>query len=210
MHFTKADIKALGKLERLNLINSVSGIKSANLIGTCSAIGNTNLAVFSSVIHLGSNPPLLGFVLRPRGEVPRNTYENIITNGSYTINHIHSSFIQNAHYTSAKFDSEISEFETCKLTEEYLFDFKAPFVKESHLKLAMSFEEEIPIKANGTSLIIGQIQHIIVPEGACEENKHIDLELTDTVGVSGLNSYYALTKLAQFPYSRVNELPDFK
>ena len=54
----------------------------------------------------------------------------------------------NAHYTSAKFDKEESEFEECHLTEEYLDGFTAPFVKESRLKIGMKFEESIPIEIN--------------------------------------------------------------
>ena len=69
MHLTKEDIFKIDRIKRLNLINSVSGIKSANLIGTQSSDGYSNLAVFSSVVHLGSNPAYLGFVLRPDSNV---------------------------------------------------------------------------------------------------------------------------------------------
>ena len=132
-HLTKRDIQAMERIERLNLINSLSGIKPANLIGTVSKAGKPNLAIFSSVIHLGSDPALLGFVMRPQREVRRHTYENIMDIGYYTINHVQQAFIQKAHYTSAKFEKGVSEFEKCKLREEYLYDFPAPFVRESKL-----------------------------------------------------------------------------
>ncbi|PTL98815.1 MAG: flavin oxidoreductase, partial [Candidatus Arcticimaribacter sp.] len=64
-HFSKEAIGAMPSIYRLNMINSCTGYKSANLIGTQSKEGNTNLAVFNSVVHLGSNPPLIGFILRP-------------------------------------------------------------------------------------------------------------------------------------------------
>ena len=67
-HFTKGIIRDLDKVKRLNIINSITGIKPGNLIGTISEEKITNLAIFSSVIHLGSNPALLGFVLRPKKE----------------------------------------------------------------------------------------------------------------------------------------------
>ncbi len=59
--FNKQDINSLNKIYRINLINSCSGFKSANLLGSISTNGKTNVAVFSSVTHLGSNPPTLGF-----------------------------------------------------------------------------------------------------------------------------------------------------
>ena len=63
-HFNTNDFENLHHLYRINLINSCSGFKSANLIGTKSLSGVSNVAIFSSVTHIGSNPPLLGFFLR--------------------------------------------------------------------------------------------------------------------------------------------------
>ncbi len=202
------EITQFERVYRLNLINSITGIKPANLIGTISAGGTTNLAIFSSVVHLGSDPALLGMILRPVGAIRRDTYENIRETGHYTINHVTPAIIERAHYTSAKFDSELSEFKACGLTEEYLGDFPAPFVAESSIKIGMKFEEEIPIDRNKTSLIIGSIQLISFPDEA-NENGHLDLERSHAVGISGLNSYYTLQKTAQFPYAKVKEKPEF-
>ena len=132
MQYTSKDIVDLDRITRLKIINSVTGIKPANLIGTIDQQGTTNLAVFSSVVHLGSNPALLGLISRPRSKDAGHTLNNIQENGAYTINHIHTEFTKQAHYTSAKFDGSISEFERCGFTEEYIDACKAPFVKESH------------------------------------------------------------------------------
>ena len=76
IHYSRTDIDQMDKIFRLNLINSCTGFKSANLLGTKSLNGVSNVAVFSSITHLGSNPPLIGFILRPT-TVPRDTYRNI-------------------------------------------------------------------------------------------------------------------------------------
>ena len=209
MHLTKVDIQNTERIKRLNIINSITGIKPANLIGTISNDGKTNLAIFSSVIHLGSNPALIGFILRPDREAGQHTFDNVKENGSYTINHIHESFIQQAHYTSAKFARDESEFEKCALTEEFIGDHKAPFVKESKLKLGMKIVQTIPIELNGTVLIIGEVEHLIIPDAAVDDEGQIDLSQPNDVGISGLNTYYKLEKIAQFPYARPNALPDF-
>jgi flavin reductase (DIM6/NTAB) family NADH-FMN oxidoreductase RutF len=209
MHLTFQDIEKTDKITRLNLINSITGIKPANLVGTVSAEGQTNLAIFSSVVHLGSNPPYIAFILRPSGEVKRHTYQNIRDTGVYTINHVHEPFTERAHYTSARFDPEVSEFDACHFTGEYLYGFKAPFVKESQLKLGLSLVEEIPIPLNDTRMIIGRVEHLVVPDRIIEENGHLDLSRIKDVGISGLNSYYSLTKIGQFPYARPGSLPDF-
>ncbi|MEM6829585.1 MAG: flavin reductase [Bacteroidota bacterium] len=209
MHLTKEDIEQTERIRRLNIINSITGIKPANLIGTISEDGFPNVAIFSSLVHLGSNPALLGFILRPQHEVPRDTYLNIKANGSYTINHVHLDHVEQAHYTSAKFSKEESEFEKCRFTEEYLFDFKAPFVAESQLKIGMKFIEEVPIKLNQTIMMIGSIEHLVVPDHCVGPEGHLDLSKIRTAGISGLNSYYELKKINQFPYARAGELPDF-
>jgi flavin reductase (DIM6/NTAB) family NADH-FMN oxidoreductase RutF len=210
MHFTKQAIEEMSRVQRITYINAVSGVKSANLIGTISDNGQTNVAIFNSVMHLGSDPALLGFILRPTGEVPRHTYENILKNGSYTINHVHTSFIKNAHYTSVKFDESESEFKLCGLTEEFVPNIKSPFVKESLLKIGMQYLESLTIERNGTLLVIGEIDHLIIPNSAIGEDDDIDLAQIESVGISGLNTYYEIKKLARFPYARRNEMPDIE
>jgi len=209
MYLSKSDIENMERKKRLNIINSVSGIKPANLIGTKSTDGQSNVAIFSSVIHLGSNPALLGFIMRPTDDVPRHTYENIKETELYTINHVPTSIADRAHYTSAKLDRSISEFERCGLTEEYVDDFHAPFVQESSLKIGMRKVDEIPIQVNGTLLLIGQIEHLLIPDEAVDQKGYIDLSVFNTAGISGLNTYYSLNPVASFPYARPEEIPDF-
>ena len=198
----------LDRIDRLKVINSITGIKPANLIGTVGKNKTTNLAIFSSVIYLGSQPPLLGFVTRPRSADAGHTLRNIEGNEVYTINHIHPHFTKEAHYTSAKFDSSISEFERCGFTEEYIEGFEAPFVKESVVKIGLRLKEYISIPLNGTTLVIGEIAHLVLPDAALELGD-VDLEQLCSTGISGLNSYYELKKIAQYPYVRVAEVPNF-
>ncbi len=208
MKYTKTDIAELDRVSRLKIINAVTGIKPANLIGTINEKGQTNLAIFSSVVHLGSNPPLLGFISRPRTADVGHTYHNIQANEHYTINHIHPEFIKNAHYTSAKFDEDISEFDRCNLDEEYIDDFAAPFVAESHFKMGMKLRQVIDIPLNGTVMVIGEIEHLIIPDAAMVDGD-VDLEASNGVGISGLNTYYNLSKIESHPYVRVDEVPEF-
>jgi len=207
-HFKEADLRGLEKYYRANLINSVSGYKPANLIATISSAGETNLAVFSSVVHLGADPALLGFVVRP-SSVPRHTYENILATKVYTINHIHESFVEQAHCTSAKFPRAISEFSACQLEPEYLDGFAAPFVKESQVKIGMRFLEEIPIKSNNTILVVGKIEHLILPAEIIVSDGQAQLEKVHDVCISGLESYHSVTQFKKFSYARVENLPKF-
>ncbi|GAA4317863.1 flavin reductase [Pontixanthobacter gangjinensis] len=203
-HISSEDIKGMEKIFRLNLINSSTGYKSANLIATKSKTGNPNVAVFSSVTHMGSNPAMLGFVTRPLS-VARNTYKNIKETSYFTVNHIHERMIEQAHQTAAKYDEEISEFHKTGLTEEYLDDFHAPYVKQSEIKLGCKFLNEYHIKENDTLLLVASIEHLYFDEGIQMPDGWLRLDDAGTVAVNGLDGYSLPSLLDRFHYARPNQ-----
>ena len=199
--FTRSDIEQMDKIYRLNLINSVTGYKSANLLGTKSVTGQLNLAVFSSITHLGSNPPLVGFVLRPT-TVPRDTYKNIKETGIFTVNHINESIIEDAHHTSAKYPTEISEFDQTDLEPEFKGDFDAPFVKNARISLGCKFQNEYEIKENDTLLIVSEIVEMHIQNEALEDDGWVRLDQAKTVAINGLDGYALPHLLERFSYAR--------
>lgn len=203
-----SDFSSLSRFYRANLINSITGYKPAMLIGSQNAAGAHNLAIFSSVVHLGADPALIGFIQRPVG-VSGDTFRNITATGVYTINHVHESFVEKAHYTSARFESTVSEFEACTLTPAYIEDFHAPFVNESLVKMGMELVEVIPITHNDTKLVIGKIKHLLIEESCIREDGNVDLNQLNCVAISGLENYHSVTPLRSFPYAKVEQLPKF-
>ena len=197
MIFKKDYIKNADRIWRLNFINSVTGIKPANLIGSKSKNGKENLAIFSSVVHLGSNPALLGFVIRPQHKKKSHTFLNIQETQYFTINSITESFYKKAHLTSSKILE--SEFDVFNIDKEYIEDFHAPFVKKSPLKIGMRIENLVNLP-NGCKLIIGSIELISIIDSYLDSDGKIDLDQSDIVGISGLNSYYSLSFLDYLPY----------
>ena len=208
MIFKKEQIHSWESAYRLKFVNSLSGYKSVHLIGTKNDNGNPNLAVFNSIIHISSNPARIALVMRSLS-VPRHTYNNIIETGFYTINHVHKSFFKQAHYTSAKFESDQSEFDVCNLTEEYVDQFSAPFVAESTMKIGMKLVEDIEIKEGQCRLIVGEVQFVESKEEYLEEDGQLDLEKANDVCITGLNQYSSVKKLENIPYARVGKLPNF-
>lgn len=199
--FTNKEISEFEHLYRINLVNSLSGYKSANLIGTVSNDGKENVAVFSSVVHLGSNPPVLGFILRPT-TVPRNTYKNIKETGFYTINHIADSFIEDAHHTSAKYPEDISEFEMTGLTPSYKNGFKAPFVQQSPIQIGMKYLEEYHIKANDVLMVVGEIQSVFIDDNLLQKDGFVNLSKGKVATINGLDGYAIPNLQTRFEYQR--------
>ena len=203
-HFSKENIDALATRYKNNLINSISGYKSANLIGTRNNAGNTNLAVFNSVVHLGSNPALLGFILRPT-TVPRHSYQNMKETGVFTINHISKDQIEDAHHSSAKYAEDISEFDQTNLEAEYKADCLAPFVKGAPVQIACRYVNDYLIKENDTLLVVGAIEHLFVQEEMLLEDGYVQLDKGKVVTVNGIDGYALPQLLARFPYARPKE-----
>ncbi|WP_121667122.1 flavin reductase family protein [Mesonia aquimarina] len=203
-YLNKEKIEDLEKLYRVNLVNSLSGYKSANLIATKSKDEITNVAIFSSVIHLGSNPPLLGFILRPTS-VDRNTYDNLVSTQQFTVNHIHKDIIKDAHHTSAKYDGKISEFNKTDLTEEYKKSFYPPFVKEAKIQIGCKMVNYYFIKENNCRLIIGEIEHLFYEDNIQQNDGWLDLEKAQSVAINGLDAYAETQLLDRFAYARPNE-----
>ncbi len=199
--FCIQEIDEMDYLYRMNLINSCSGFKSANLLGTKSNIGNTNVAIFSSVTHIGSNPPLLGFFMRPT-TVMRNTYKNIKETGVYTINHIHEEIVHDAHHTSAKYDKSISEFDKTNLEEDYKNGFYAPFVKNVPVQMAMKYLEEYNIKANNTILVVGQISELYIDNSILNSDGFIDLTKAKVSAINGMDAYITPVLKSRLDYQR--------
>ena len=203
--FNFDDIQNLEKIYKINLINSCSGFKSANLLGSISEEGISNVAVFSSVTHLGSKPPTLGFILRPTN-VPRDTYKNIKDLGVFTINHIHQDIIEDAHHTSAKYPKEVSEFDMTGLEEEFKGNFKAPFVKGAPVQMSMKFIEEVYVPSNDVMLIVSQIQELYIDDALLQEDGLINLSKGNVAAINGLDTYAIPQFNKQLSYQRPKKI----
>lgn len=196
-------IPALEKRYRANLINSLGGFKSLVLIGTRHDDGTENLATFSSLFHLGADPALCGIIIRP-GEPDRNTLDNILRQKNYTINHVQPSFFKEAHQCSARYAPGESEFAATGLTPFYEAGIPAPFVGESVIRFACSLEQVVPIELNGTTLVIGKIIYVALPDECVGSDGFIDIEKAQTVTCSGLDSYHTTKRLSRLSYAKTD------
>lgn len=197
-------IMNMEKQERVHFANSLGGFKSVGLIGTKNKSNQTNLAIVDSILHIGSNPPLLSIVFRP-GVMERHTLENILETGFYTINHITEKIYKQAHQTSARYDRACSEFDETGLIPEYKNAFFAPFVKESNVKLAMEFKEKVTLSINSTVLIIGEVKDVYFPENCLQKDGFLDIEKAASLTCSGLDSYHKTTRISRLSYAKANK-----
>ena len=203
--FDAAALNAMAKVPRLNLINSITGYKSANLIGTLSKDGILNIAIFSSITHLGSNPALIGLMIRPLATTPRDTYNNIKQGNYFTVNHITSAMIADAHHTSAAYGPEISEFDQTRLEPEFLDGERVPFVKGSPVRLLCKYVNEYAIAENGCIHLIASIEKIFIQDELLQKENWVRLDLGDVVTINGLDGYALPKTIDRFAYARPDQ-----
>ncbi len=201
MNFNQSHISAMEKHYRTTFINSLPGYKSLHMLGTINKDGISNLGLFNSIFHVGANPPLLGMVFRPDG-MDHDSLKNIIQTKEYTLNNVLSNYFQQAHQTSARFPSGLSEFEPCGFKEFYLDPFKAPFVEQASIKIGLQLREIIDVSLNSTKILIGEIIHVILNEGILAQDGYIDHINAGTVTVAGLDSYFLPQELGRLPYAK--------
>lgn len=206
MHLNNASIAAMATRDRAALINSLSGFKSPNLVGTAGPDGHCNLAIMSSVVHLGSHPPLLALIVRPGAE-ERHTLHNILESGHYSINHVTSEIVEAAHQTAARYPRDTSEFEATGLTPEWWSDFSAPLVAQARVKLALELRDHQELKINNTHLVIGEVIQATIPEACLREDGSLDLAAADSMALSGLDSYHQTELYRRMAYAKPGQPP---
>jgi flavin reductase (DIM6/NTAB) family NADH-FMN oxidoreductase RutF len=205
--FSLQEILNMEQRFRAAFINSITGFKSLALIGTKNLDNQSNLAIFNSLVHLGANPPLIGFIWRPE-YVERHNLTNIEQTKYYTLNHVNEKIYKAAHQTSARYPAEVSEFQATGLTEQYLDEFYAPFVKESYVKIGLKFKQRVDISLNQTSLIIGEIQSVYFPDNCLFTDGFLDLEKAQSIACGGLDSYHTTNRLSRLAYAKPNQMPN--
>ena len=195
----EADLRALERKTRIRLHNSLLGGKPAHLVGTASAAGVDNLAVFNSACHISSDPALIGMMCRPL-TVRRDTYANIRETGVWTLNTIHALFVDRAHRAADKVPSAVSEFLHAGLQPGRMPGFAAPFVAESPLQVGLEYVEEVPIPSSGTVLLVGRVCWVRLREDGLTDDGSVQIDRVEALSSLGLDAYAEVREHARFPY----------
>ena len=201
------DAEALSDMSnswRARLINSLPGYKSGMLVGTYEG-GSANLAIISSHFHLGSNPALLGMILRPdTGKGERHTLHNVLKTECWTLNGFRLESAAQAHPTSAPYPKNVSEFSACGFDVEWREGIDAPYVKSSPLQVGCRLREHQALSLNGTHLLIGEVTALYCSADAQRADGSLDLAKLELATVSGLDTYSAPGEALRFDSARVD------
>lgn len=197
--FSQDDLSAMDKGYRANLINSLSSPKPAVLIATESPSGQTNLAIFTQVFHLGSNPPAVGVIFRPDPE-NRHTYPNLRRTGKCILQPVTASNYREAHQTAARYPEEVSELTAAGLQVEPSQGLG--IVKDSPWFVRARYHSEYVIPINQTVFVVLAIDEVAVKEAHLTVDGFIALEQAKVVAAGGTDAYYRLNLLGRMAYPK--------
>jgi flavin reductase (DIM6/NTAB) family NADH-FMN oxidoreductase RutF len=204
IHHNSKDLNDMERIYRGNLINSVTGYKSANLLATRSKDGVDNVAIFSSVTHLGSNPAMFSFIQRPLGYDVGHTYNNLKDTGHITLNHINLELVDRAHQSSAKYAESTSEFAELGIESLTRDGINAPFVKNAAIQVAARYEGEYYIEENKCILVLCRITDIFLNDGILQGDGWLNLEKAGSLTINGLDGYATGKVRKRLSYAQVD------
>lgn len=203
VHWTREALDTWPARRRARLVNSLSGFKSATLVGTVDGKGVHNLSVVSSVVHLGSSPAQMGMVLRPPG-ADAHTYKNVMETRQCTFNHIGVDWVVQAHQCSARYPADASEFDAVGLTPCGQTDgWMAPAVQEARVRMGLTLAKDMELP-NGCRFMVLDVAWVEVHGQAMAEDGHLDLGRARTAAISGLDGYHDTRHLGRLSYAKVD------
>jgi flavin reductase (DIM6/NTAB) family NADH-FMN oxidoreductase RutF len=125
-------------------------------VGTISATGIHNIAPFSYFMPIGSAPPTVAFSsAKDRNGKEKNTLDNILETGVFTLSMVTADLIEEMNATSATVPAAVSEFDETGLTPIQGTWVNAPYVGEAHVTSECRVLQTIPL--GNTTLVIGEI-----------------------------------------------------
>ena len=168
--WSRSDLLGLNRRYRRDLINRISGSRTVWLLTTRSLDGTANIGLFSQVVHVGANPPMMGILFRPKTD-RHQSLENIEETQFFGLHAVTADRWQNAHATSFAFGASQSEFDECGWKEEKMPGSDLPIIQDSLARIMLQPKEIVQIRSNQCRMVVGQIRSIQIREDQLDSDQ---------------------------------------
>lgn len=198
--FSSEEIKSLDRAYRRDFINRITGAKLAWILGSFHPEFGENLALFSSIVHVGANPPLVGIVFRPSmGKL--HSLRNINETKLFSLNSLPLKFRKEIHSSSANGSEELDDFDSIGLQREIDSSHPIPLVKEASIRMLLEPVELAPIRTNSNHFLVSEIKKVEINVAFLDSN---ELPIPEGLTyVSGLDLYCKVESIQSMPYARI-------
>ena len=166
-------------------------------VSTLSKDGIENLAPFSYLNGICSNPPSIMFCPARRGYdgITKDTLNNIRDTEEFAVNIVSEDFVEQMVATATDFDPEVNEFEISGLTPDPCKFIAPPKVKEAKISFECKLNQIIPVGNEGPGggfVVIGTVVLFHIDDDVYD-NGHILLEKLRPIARVAGNNYIRTT-----------------
>ena len=170
-------------------------------VGTRNRAGKMNLAPFSAFTFVSPKPPLLGISVGRKGNVYKDTAENILAHGDYVIHIADGPMTEALHLSSEEMPSDVSEAEMLGLETVPCDLIDLPRLRDVPVAMECRLHQTLEFGDTRSRFIVGEVLRFHIRDGLMRDGKVDTLDLDPVCRLGGPN-YATLGRVVTMPAVR--------
>ncbi|WFU13857.1 flavin reductase family protein [Bradyrhizobium sp. CB3481] len=160
--------------------------------------GVLNLAPFSAFTFVAPKPPMLAISVGRKGNIYKDTAQNILNNEEYVVHIADSSLMNAVHESSTEHPPDVSEVEELRLSTLPGERIKVPRLVAAPIAMECRFRQCLEFGETRSRLIVGEVLVFHIRDGLVNNGK-IETEALDPIA-----------RIAGPRYARLGEIVTLK
>lgn len=149
-------------------------------VTSLSGDGVLNLAPFSAFTFVSPKPPMLAISVGRKGQIYKDTAQNILNNEEYVVHIADSSLMNAVHESSTEHPPDVSEVEELRLSTLPGERIKVPRLVAAPIAMECRFRQCLEFGETRTRLIVGEVLVFHIRDGLVNNGK-IETEALDPI-----------------------------
>jgi flavin reductase (DIM6/NTAB) family NADH-FMN oxidoreductase RutF len=167
-------------------------------VTSLSATGVLNLAPFSAFMFVSPKPPMLAISVGRKGNIYKDTAQNILNNEEYVVHIADSSLMTAVHESSTEHPPDVSEVDELGLATLPGERIKVPRLAAAPIAMECRFRQCLEFGETRSRLIVGEVLVFHIRDGLLNNGK-IETEALDPIA-----------RIAGPRYARLGEIVTLK
>ena len=167
-------------------------------VTSLSATGVLNLAPFSAFMFVSPKPPMLAISVGRKGNIYKDTAQNILNNEEYVVHIADSSLMTAVHESSTEHPPDVSEVDELQLSTLPGERIKVPRLAAAPIAMECRFRQCLEFGETRSRLIVGEVLVFHIRDGLLQNGK-IETEALDPIA-----------RIAGPRYARLGEIVTLK
>jgi len=149
-------------------------------VTSLSATGVLNLAPFSAFMFVAPKPPMLAISVGRKGNIYKDTAQNILNNEQYVVHIADSSLMNAVHESSTEHPPDVSEVDELGLATLPGERIKVPRLAAAPIAMECRFRQCLEFGETRSRLIVGEVLVFHIRDGLLNNGK-IETEALDPI-----------------------------